>query len=85
MGQKGLCSLASWPTYDEAKTVDAMVEIALQICGKFRGTLMIGKDASKDELLAAAKAEPKIASMLEGKTIVKEIVVPGKLVNIVAK
>ena len=85
MKGEGLCSLASWPTYDEAKTVDAMVEIALQICGKFRGTLMISKDAGKDELLAAAKAEPKIASMLEGKTIVKEIVVPGKLVNIVAK
>ena len=85
MKGEGLCSLASWPTYDEAKTVDAMVEIALQICGKFRGTLMISKDAGKDELLAAAKAEPKIASLLEGKTIVKEIVVPGKLVNIVAK
>jgi leucyl-tRNA synthetase len=85
LGKDGLCSLAEWPSYDEAKTIDDVVEIALQICGKFRGTLMIAKDATKDEMLAAAKAEEKIASMLEGKTIVKEIVVPGKLVNIVAK
>ena len=85
LGKDGLCSLAEWPSYDEAKTVDAVVEIALQICGKFRGTLLIAKDATKDEMLAAAKAEEKIASMIEGKTIVKEIVVPGKLVNIVVK
>ena len=85
LGEKGLCSEAAWPEYDEAKTVDATVEIALQICGKFRGTLMISRDATKEEMLAAAKADSKIASQLEGKQIVKEIVVPGKLVNIVAK
>jgi len=85
LGEKSLCSEADWPTYDEAKTVDATVEIALQICGKLRGTLMIARDATKDEMLAAAKADPKIAALLEGKQIVKEIVVPGKLVNIVAK
>jgi leucyl-tRNA synthetase len=85
IGETGLCSEAAWPAYDENKTVDATVEIALQICGKFRGTLMIARDASKEEMLAAAKADSKIAAQLEGKQILKEIVVPGKLVNIVAK
>ncbi len=85
LGETGLCSEAAWPEYDENKTVDATIEIALQICGKFRGTLMLPKDATKDEMLSAAKADPKIAAQLEGKQIVKEIVVPGKLVNIVAK
>ena len=85
IGETGLCSEAAWPEYDENKTVDSTVEIALQICGKFRGTLMISRDATKDEMLAAAKADAKIAAQLEGKQIVKEIVVPGKLVNIVAK
>ncbi|MBE6638383.1 MAG: leucine--tRNA ligase [Ruminococcaceae bacterium] len=85
VGEKGLCSEAAWPEYDENKTVDATIEIALQVCGKFRGTLMLPKDATKDEMLSAAKADARIAAQIAGKQIVKEIVVPGKLVNIVAK
>ena len=84
-GEKTLLAESAWPTYDEAKTVDATIEIAVQICGKLRSTIKIAKDASKDEAIAAAKADEKIVSMLEGKNIVKEIYVPGKIVNIVAK
>jgi len=85
IGGTGLCSLHPWPQYDEAKTVDATVEIAVQISGKLKGTILIPKDASKDDAIAAAKADGKIAALLDGKTIVKEIYVPGKIVNIVAK
>ncbi|MGN1048422.1 MAG: leucine--tRNA ligase [Eubacteriales bacterium] len=84
-GGEGFCSLAAWPEYDEAKTVDASVEIAVQICGKLRATILLPRDSSKEDAIAAAKADPKIAPMLEGKTIVKEIAVPNKIVNIVVK
>ena len=59
------------------------VEIALQIGGKLRGTMVIAKDASKDDALA--KAKEALASRLEGKTVVKEIYVPGKIVNLIVK
>ncbi len=85
LGNKELCALAPWPEYDEAKTVDNTIEIALQVNGKLRGTITVATGISKDDLLAAAKADDKIKSMIEGKTIVKEIVVPNKIVNIVVK
>jgi len=85
LGGKTLCAVAEWPTWDEAKTVDATVEIAVQICGKLKATIRIAADAGKDDALAAARADARIAALLEGKTIVKEIYVPGKIVNIVAK
>ncbi len=85
LGNTELCALASWPTYDAAKTVDSTIEIALQVNGKLKGTVFVAKDISKDELLAVAKADEKVAAMIDGKTIVKEIVVPGKIVNIVVK
>jgi leucyl-tRNA synthetase len=83
MGGKGFCSLAAWPEHDEAKTVDQVVELPVQICGKVRGKITVATDASKDEILTAAKAQ--VAAQLEGKTIIKEIVVPGKLVSLVVK
>ena len=85
LGEKTLLSLSKWPEYDEAKTVDATIEIAVQISGKLKGTVVIAADADKDTAIAAAKADEKIASLLEGKNIIKEIYVPGKIVNIVAK
>ncbi len=85
LGGKGFLSLAPWPEYDETKTVDNEIEIAVQICGKLRATIRIPRELAKDEAIAAAKADEKIAAMLQGKQIVKEIYVPGKIVNIVAK
>ncbi|MBO5051172.1 MAG: leucine--tRNA ligase [Clostridia bacterium] len=84
-GGKGLCSLAPWPEYDEAKTVDQTIELAVQINGKVRGVISVDKELDRDGVLAVAKADAKIAPLLEGKTIVKEIVVPQKIVNIVVK
>ncbi|MBR3715687.1 MAG: class I tRNA ligase family protein, partial [Clostridia bacterium] len=85
LGNTGMLATAPWPTYDEAKTVDATIEIAVQICGKLRSTVTIPADASKDDMLKAAKENERIAELIEGKTIVKEICVPGKLVNIVVR
>ena len=84
-GFEGMLNEASWPEYDEAKCVDATVEIAIQIMGKVRAKMNIAVDAKADEVIAAAKEEETIKNLLAGKTIVKEIYVPGKLVNIVAK
>lgn len=75
----------TWPVYDEEKCKDDTVEIVVQINGKVRARLVIAADMNKDEAIAAAKAEEKISASLTGKTIVKEIYVPGKLVNIVIK
>lgn len=84
MGFGGMVNEAKWPEYDEAKTVENSVEIVLQIMGKVRSRITISVDMPKDEVLALAKADEKIAAAIEGKTIKKEIYVPGKLVNIVA-
>ena len=85
LGNKTLLSLSAWPTYDEAKTVDATVEIAVQINGKVRDVVCLPMNCEKDEALATAKALPRIAEQIAGKTVVKEIVVPNKIINIVIK
>ena len=84
-GGEGFLSLASWPTYEEAKTVDAQTEIGVQINGKLRGTVVIPTGADKEEVSAMPKAGYRIASLVEGKTFVKEIYVPNRVVNFVVK
>ncbi len=81
-GGEGYVYEQTWPEYDEAKTVENTVEIAVQINGKTKGTLKIGRDDAKDAVIAKAKAS--IADKLTG-NIVKEIYVPGRIVNIVMK
>ncbi len=83
IGGEGRVYQNTWPEYDEAKTVESTVEIAVQVNGKTRATLKIGKEDAKDDVLA--KAKETIADKLEGKNIIKEIYVPGRIVNIVAK
>ncbi len=85
LGEKDLLSLSVWPEYDEAKTIDSVIEVAVQVCGKLRGTIKIAKDATKEDMIAAARADEKIKPWIDGKTTVKEIAVPGKLVNIVVR
>ncbi len=85
VGGEGLLAVAEWPSYDEAKTVDATIEVPVQICGKLRATVTIAKDSSSEDAVAAAKADEKVQEFLAGKTIIKEIYVPGKIINIVAK
>ncbi|MDO4364012.1 MAG: class I tRNA ligase family protein, partial [Clostridia bacterium] len=80
----GMVNQAKWPEYDEEKTKENDVEIVIQIMGKVRAKITVPVDMAKDDVLAAAKAEPKIAELLAGKEIKKEIYVPGKLVNFVA-
>ncbi len=82
VGFEGRVYQTEWPAYEEAKTVESTVEIAVQINGKTRATMDIGKDDPKDEVIA--KAKEVIADKLTG-TIVKEIYVPGRIVNIVQK
>ena len=84
-GMKGYCSLAAWPEYDESKLVESTMEIAVQISGKFKATVSVPSDTDKDSVIAAAKANEKISSIIEGRTIVKEIYVENKLVNIVVR
>jgi len=84
-GGEGLCSLAAWPQYDEAKTIDETVELAVQVNGKVRGKVSLPLNADRDTALAAVRAVPAIAAALEGKTVVKEIVVPNKIINIVVR
>ena len=85
LGGEGFCSLAKWPEYDEAKTIDSTVEIALQVNGKLKGTILLPLNCPKDEAVAAAKADERIASAIKGKTIIKEIAVPNRIINIVVK
>jgi leucyl-tRNA synthetase len=74
----------SWPAHDEAKLAVDTITLAVQIAGKMRGTVEVPADVSEKAAIEAAKADPKIARYLEGKTIRREIYVPGRLVNLVA-
>ena len=85
MGNTTLLTYQSWPKYDPAKCVDEQVEIVVQICGKIKARLMVSPDASQEEVKAAALENDAVRQALEGKTVVKEIYVKGKLLNIVAK
>ncbi|MBO5110040.1 MAG: leucine--tRNA ligase [Clostridia bacterium] len=85
LGEEGFCSLAPWPEYDEAKTIDQTIEIAVQVNGKLRGTVVVAKDVAKEDAIAAAKDVESVVPFLADKTVVKEIYVPGKIVNIVVK
>lgn len=82
MGNEGRVYQASWPQYDEAKTVEAAVEIAVQVNGRTRALIKVASDVDKDAAIAAAKEA--LGDKLTG-NIIKEIYVPGRIVNIVAK
>lgn len=82
---EGFCSLAPWPEYDEEMCRDSHVEIAVQVNGKLRSRVTVAADADQDTALAAAKADDRIARELEGSTVVKEIYIKGKLINLVVK
>ena len=82
---KMIAADGEWPTYDEAKCVDDTIEIVVQINGKIRAKLNVAADIEQADAVALAKADEKVAAELDGKNIIKEIYVKGKLVNIVAK
>ena len=82
---KMIAADGEWPTYDEAKCIDDTIEIVVQINGKIRAKLNVPADIEQADAIAAAKDDEKVAAELDGKNIIKEIYVKGKLVNIVAK
>ena len=85
LGGKGLCSLAEWPIWDEAKTVDSTVEVAVQVNGKVRATIELPLNCPAADAITTAKANEKIVPFIEGKTVIKEISIPNKIINIVVK
>lgn len=84
-GFGGMLATAKWVEYDEAKCVDDTIEIVAQVNGKIRAKLMIASNATSEEAIALAKSDEKVAADIAGKTVVKELYVPGRLVNIVVK
>ncbi len=85
LGKEELLATSEWPTYDEAKCIDATIEIVVQINGKVRTKMNIPAEISNEDAIALAKEDEKIKEAIDGKTIVKELYVKGRLVNIVVR
>jgi leucyl-tRNA synthetase len=85
LGHDNTLAYESWPQYDETMLVEDTIEIPVQVNGKLRAVITVPAAADKNAILAAAKADPKVEQHIQGKTIVKEVFVPGKLVSIVVK
>jgi leucyl-tRNA synthetase len=83
LGHRESIAYAPWPTWDEAKLARDVIKIAVQVSGKLRGEVAVPADAAEADILAAAKAEPKVAELIAGKSIKREIYVKGRLVNLV--
>ena len=84
-GYGGQVCLQPWPAYDESKTVAATVQMAVQVSGKVKANIVVPTDASDEEIVKAALADPKIVKLAEGMNLVKSIVVKGKLVSLIFK
>ena len=84
-GYGGQVCLQAWPEYDESKTVAATTQMAVQVSGKVKANIVVPTDASDEEIVSAALADPKVAKLAEGKDLVKSIVVKGKLVSLIFK
>ena len=85
LGHEGTITYEQWPAFDESKLVDDEIEVVVQVLGKVRAKVRVAKDITKEELEKVALADSKVQEFIEGKTVVKVIVIPGKLVNIVVK
>lgn len=85
LGEKESVHIASWPVYDSDLVSDDVVEVAIQVNGKLRGTMVVTVDASRQELEMAAQKVESVARHLEDREIIKTIVVPGKMVSFVVK
>jgi leucyl-tRNA synthetase len=85
LGHPKTLAYEPWPEFDPALVIDDTVEVPLQVNGKLRSKITVAREITADKLEAAARADAKIAELLLGKTVVKTIVVPGRLVNFVVK
>jgi leucyl-tRNA synthetase len=83
-GEFGDLSAAPWPLVDETALIQAHIELVLQVNGKLRGALQVAADADRAAIEAAARAHPEVHRFAEGRPVKKVIVVPGRLVNVVA-
>ena len=85
MGETDLLSLHTWPSFDESKTVESSVTIAVQVNGKVKGKVTLPMDCPKEQALEIAMADSKVQNAINGKNVVKSIVVPNKIINLVVK
>ncbi len=85
LGGEGFACRQPWPAYDESKTVADTVQMAVQVNGKVRANIVVPVDADNDAVTAAAQADPKVRKFTDGMALVKTIVVPGRLVNLIVK
>ena len=85
LGHDSTIAYEKWPVFDEAALNEDTIEIGVQVNGKVKGVVELLKNEEKDSALAKAKAVEGVAKAIEGKTVVKEIYVPAKIVNIVVK
>ncbi len=85
LGGEGLVCQHAWPDYDESKTVESEKEIAVQVNGKLKTTIIIPADSADEAIVAAACADEKIKRIMEGMQLVKTIVVKNKIVNLIIK
>ncbi len=85
LGESDSIAAQTWPSWDEAALVESSIEVPIQINGKVKTKIRVAADASKETIAETALADDKVKTMLDGKTIVKQIVVPGRLVNLVVK
>ncbi len=84
-GFEGLCSMQPWPEYDESRMVESEKQIAVQVGGKLKTTVVVPTDATDEQMVAAALADEKIKHIGEGMELVRSIVVKNKLVNLIFK
>ena len=84
-GYEGMLNGTKWPKFDEAKCVESTVEIAVQVNGKIRARINVAADISADDAIALAKADSAVSNEIMGKSIIKELYIPKRLVNIVVK
>ena len=83
--QMGFACQQSWPEYDESKTVASEIQMAVQVNGKVRSNIVVPAGADNDAIVAAAQADEKVRKFTDGMALVKSIVVPGRLVNLIVK
>ena len=84
-GYGGQVCLQPWPEYDASKTVTATVQMAVQVSGKVKANIIVPAESTDEEIVAAALADGKIAKLAEGMTLIKTVVVRGKLVSLIFK
>jgi leucyl-tRNA synthetase len=85
LGETGLLAHATWPVHDEALCIDETCTIVVQVNGRVRASLEVPLDMAKDDLETMAVADARVQKHIDGKTVARVIVVPGRLVNVVAK